>query len=79
MIEDTTVHVGEGLSVTVPADQAATLRSDVSILTELFEREQEWQQYIASTFPNGICKTFALQKLAELTFWLGESLIRGAE
>lgn len=78
MIEDTTVQVGEGLSVTVPADQAPAVRDDLAILSGLFEREADIQQYVLSTFPSGTCRTVALQRLAECTFWLGESLLRGA-
>lgn len=77
MIEDITVDVGEGLSVTVPADQAPIVRDDLAILSGLFEREADLQQWILSTFPSGTCRTVGLQRLAECVFWLGESLLRG--
>lgn len=79
MIEDTTVKVGEGLSVTVPADQAAAVRDDLATLSNLFEREVDLQTHILSTFPSNTCRTIAIQKLAEMSFWLGESLMRGTD
>lgn len=76
-VDKVTLPVGEGLSVTVPADEADVIQSDVKRLSELFMREQQLEEYIRDSFPKGSCRAVALQKLAEMTFWLGESLIRG--